>query len=148
MFAFDEKRNENAFPTPRSWEFVSKVIKNSNGLASDLRHKIIEGTIGVGAASEFKAYLKVKYGLPSIEEILAGKDHMVGTVDLAYAVATALVIRAKASQFERLLEYSEKIKFTEVAALMIKLMAVKDKQELLLCPSWKPLSRKYYDLLA
>ncbi len=147
LFDFKPDRQDNAFPTPRSWEFVSKILRNSSNIKPDLRHHIIIGTVGEAAAIEFKSYLTLKEELPNIEEILAGKDHMAKQFDVACAVVTALVVRAAPNQFERLLKYSTKIDSKEVAVLMVKLMLNKDKQAVLNAPSWKAVANDYFDLM-
>lgn len=149
LFAFSAEKHENAFPTPRSWEFVSQIIKNTLGLNPNIRNKVIEGTIGAGTGLEFRAYLTLKNELPKIDEILNGKNHLAKQPDVACALATALAIKARPDQFERLLAYSEVMadKYKEVAVLMVKLILIKDKSAVINCPSWKKLSLEYYDLL-
>lgn len=149
LFAFNAEKHDNAFPTPRSWEFVSQIIRNTPNLNSDIRHKVIEGTVGTGASLEFRAYLTLKNELPNIDEILSGKNHLAKQADVACALATALAVRARPDQFERLLEYSEVMASThkEVGVLMVKLMLMKNRQAVISCPSWKKLSLEYYDLL-
>ncbi len=147
LFAFKPDKHENAFPTPRSWEFVSKLIQNSNGLKAELRNVLIEGTVGEGAAIEFRGYLQQRANLPSIDEILAGKNHIPKDINIAYALVTALAIRANPNQFERLLQYSSKLATKEVAALMFRLMLRKDKKAVETSPSWKNISMEYFDLL-
>src|SRR6266851_3292509 len=66
LSAFD--RDNNAFPSPRSWEFVSRIL-NANPKAK-IEHELIAGAVGTGAATEFGAFLKTFRELPSIEGIL------------------------------------------------------------------------------
>lgn len=147
LFAFDQERHDNAFPTPRSWEFVSQILNGLKDIGQELQHKVIEGTVGIGAALEFKAYLSIKKELPDVDEILAGKNHIPRQIDIACALVTALVVRAQNNQFERLLAYSKSLDSKEVATLMLKLMAQKNKAALLACPSWKELANEYFGLI-
>src|SRR3989344_3316114 len=146
LFQFDPRRQENAFPTPRSWEFTSQIIKSRNGLGEEIVQKVIEGTVGAGAATELKSYRQMKANLPSIDSILKGEDYAPEQADLACAVATALVIRANADQFDRVLRYSEKLQ-AEITVLIGKLLAVKDKQSLMKCSYWATWSKKHYGLI-
>ena len=60
-------RRENAYPCPRTWEFVSEITKS--GISSDLTSSsqeaeeielgLIAGTVGEGAASEYVQFLRV-----------------------------------------------------------------------------------------
>lgn len=147
LFQFDPKRHENAFPNPRAWgEFVSPIFKNRNLLGEEITHQAIGGAVSVGAAAEFKAYLRLKNELPSIDEILEGKDLVPEKIDLACALVTALATRAKPAQFNRLLEYSEKLT-AEVAILMAKLMLSKNKEELIRCQNWNAWAKKHSEFI-
>jgi len=146
LFQFDPKRHENAFPTPRSWEFASQIMKSQNGLSQGIIDKVIEGTVGAGAATELKGYLQIRAGLPAIDDILNGKDYIPNQTDIACALATALVIRANAEQFDRVLRYSEKLQ-AEITVLIGKLLAVKDKASLMKCSYWSTWAKKHYDLI-
>ncbi len=147
LMQFDPRRQENSFPTPRSWEFVSRIIKNRNGLREEIVEKIIEGAVGGGAAVEFKAYLQMKGQFPEIEEIFAGNNYVSAKNDINCALATALAARAKTkTHFERLISYSAKLP-PEIAVLMIKLLAVKDKDTLRNCLSWSDWAKKHSSLI-
>lgn len=146
LFQFDSKRHENAFPTPRSWEFVSKLMKNNNGVSKEIINEAIKGTVGDGITVEFQQFLKMKNELPSVDEIFKGKDFVPDKTDLCCAFVTALVIKAESNQFERLLKYSAKLK-PEVTVLLGKLLAMKNKETLLKCSSWSDWSKKHYELI-
>ncbi|MCW7754351.1 MoxR family ATPase [Desulfobotulus sp. H1] len=66
---FDPARNDKAFPTPRSWSFVSKILEvaEDDGLLKEL----IAGTVGPGAAAEFMGFLSACRELPTAEILLA-----------------------------------------------------------------------------
>jgi hypothetical protein len=53
---FDTSSDEQAFPTPRSWEFVSEFLYACKGDV-DRAYPLISGTVGDGVAVEFKAFL-------------------------------------------------------------------------------------------
>lgn len=70
---FDAKSSSRAFATPRSWEFVSKILyaaqkNNSESMVSDL----IAGTVGDGICAKFMGYRKVGASLPKPADILSG----------------------------------------------------------------------------
>lgn len=82
---------ELAFPTPRSWEFVSRLIKTTGRTPEDL-HAMIAGCIGVSNASEFEAWCRVYDKLPSTEDILSGKVVApVRSTDVIYALISSLL---------------------------------------------------------
>lgn len=147
LFDLDTSRAENAFPTPRSWEFVSKILKDLGGLDKDIVNKAIAGAVGAGAAMEFESYLKIKETLPEIDDILEGEDYKPEDSDIACAVVTALAIRAKPKHFERLLHYSRILPSREIGVLLVKLLAVKNKEVLRECPSYKNWAVDNYDIV-
>ncbi|MEA2037079.1 MAG: ATP-binding protein [Nanoarchaeota archaeon] len=69
LHKFNPKSTEVTFPSPRTWEFVSKIIEDIKDI-DDLTQIRIAGTIGEGAAVEFTGYCKIFRNLPTIEEIL------------------------------------------------------------------------------
>ena len=65
--------SEMGFPSPRSWERASDVLRMPfRGLRHE-RDEALRGAIGPKMGSEFIKYLDVHAGTPSIEEVLAGR---------------------------------------------------------------------------
>jgi MoxR-like ATPase len=56
LHRFDPEKQEREFPTHRSWEFASDVLK---AVSPDLRFSAIKGCIGEAAAAEFVGFLDV-----------------------------------------------------------------------------------------
>lgn len=96
--AFDNSRlnveagvEELAFPTPRSWEFVSRLLKTIGRTPEEL-HELISGCIGVSNAGEFENWCRVYRTLPAAEEILSGKcTAQVKGIDVMYALISSLL---------------------------------------------------------
>ena len=80
-----------AFPTPRSWEIVSDVLKKFGG------HKecadFISGIVGSGAATEFATFVKRSLNMKQMEEIVADpKDAVIPkSLDGLHVLTTWLV---------------------------------------------------------
>jgi hypothetical protein len=68
LFSFDPSTNPRAFPTPRSWEFVSKVLPHT---PQTLVHRVVAGCVGEGPAAEFYGFLKMYQSLPDLDIVLA-----------------------------------------------------------------------------
>jgi hypothetical protein len=87
---FDPKSNEKAFATPRSWEFVSRLLDDDCDelTATD----IISGTIGQGLALKFLAHRKNASKLPDPKKILDGtvKELEHKGISLQYSLVTSL----------------------------------------------------------
>jgi len=78
------------FPSPRTWEFVSTIIKNFPH--PEEAFPLLVGCVGEGAASEFVAFCRNAENLPDPEEILSGEETYVpSSPDLRYAILSALV---------------------------------------------------------
>lgn len=77
---------QRAFPSPRSWEFVSQLL----GMQPSLEE--IAGVVGEGAAGEFISFYKMRKHLPDLEQIIEkGEtfDHADQSVRYAYTVGLA-----------------------------------------------------------
>jgi hypothetical protein len=94
--AFD--RDANAFPSPRSWEFVSRIV----GAAPDpsVEHELFAGAVGTGAATEFSAFLKTFRELPNIDAILMNPLKEPGTRERGGAIRSCFSVGALRERYE------------------------------------------------
>lgn len=67
LYTFNPNATE-PYASPRTWEMVSKVLKNSDDLV------LLSSLIGDGVANEFKVYQDLFKQLPSIEQIVETPD--------------------------------------------------------------------------
>ncbi len=70
LHRFDPQSKEKAFPCPRTWEFVSNILKHRNGLDPSAERALFRGTVGEAAAVEFSAFLNVWRELPHPRAVL------------------------------------------------------------------------------
>lgn len=142
------KKEEKAFPTPRSWEFVSRTL----GIYPDIdeAEDIIRGTVGEGAAKEFLAYVAIYKDLPDIQGILEGKVKTVPRKDKAnvlYALCSALVTRLKKEYLDNFITYTLSLE-PEFATLAVRDAAKGGwDQEMVKLPSWDAWSKKFGEYL-
>jgi len=71
LFQFDPKNASRAFPTPRSWTFVSELLQGD--LPTSIETDLVAGTVGDGTAVKFMAHRKVAGQMPNPRDILDGK---------------------------------------------------------------------------
>jgi len=91
LFSFDPTKNEKSFATPRSWEFVSSLLKSS--MDDKLLLETISGAIGKERAVNFLSFAKVMHKLPDMESILSsGEGNYPEDIDVLHALATGLVM--------------------------------------------------------
>lgn len=140
------KKDEKAYPTPRSWEFASMIL----GLYEDVENArpLINGAVGEGATSEFYAWLPTFMSLPSAIDILDGKSKTVPKrPDVITALINSLVANLTPENLPTFFEYTFKLK-GEYSVLAIK-SAIdagweEDLQKLPQFDSWVD---KYYEYL-
>ncbi len=76
LIKFDPKSPERAFPSPRSWERASDIMKLP--IADGPRGEMLKGAIGPGATVEFLAFTKVFQDLPRLADVLSGAADLTG----------------------------------------------------------------------
>jgi len=72
LFDFDPKSASRAFPTPRSWSFVSNLLQDDD-LDDHTLTNLVAGAVGEGLAVKFMAHRKVAKQMPNPEDILNGQ---------------------------------------------------------------------------
>jgi len=137
---FNAESSEKAFPTPRTWEFASNILKMK--LPDSIQAELLEGTVGQGAALELTAFKKLQTQLPDLDKILKGENIVPEKLDLKYALVTALVEHATTKQYERLLQYTAHLG-AEFSVMMVMFMIAKDFKAVGACPSWEPWSQEH-----
>jgi hypothetical protein len=102
-------RDANAFPSPRSWEFVSRVLDAVSDPA--VEHELFAGAVGAGAATEFSAFLRTFRELPNIDAILLNplREPVPENAAAQYAVAAALARCASELNFDRISTYLQRM---------------------------------------
>ena len=75
LHVFDPTSREVAFPCPRTWEFVSNILKHRQGLDPSVERALFRGTVGEAAAVEFSAFLKVWRELPHPRAVIDDPDN-------------------------------------------------------------------------
>lgn len=150
LFQFDPSNDDNAYPTPRSWEMVDKYLKKIDGI--DKAFPLICGSIGMGAATEFKAWSSVFQDLPDPKAIYDGKETDIPQEpDVLYALSASLVANVSGKskkQLANLINYSYNMP-AEFATLTIKDIVMIDevRNTILTLPEWIKWSKKYKNFI-
>ncbi len=126
LFNFDPSRNEYAYCTPRSWEFVSDFLQA--GMGNGIEYSLLAGTIGEGPAAEFLGFLKIWRKLQSPDAILLNPMGADVSSDPAvlYATVTGLARRASDQTIDRILQYAGRLP-AEFGVLMVRDCIARDK---------------------
>lgn len=106
---FDPTTNPRAFPTPRSWAFVDKIL--SKHMPPNREFELIKGTIGEGVAGHFVAHQRVEKDLPKLEDILSNPTTLPApqSPSVMHAVVTMLGSHVTTKNFGKMLQYIERI---------------------------------------
>ena len=122
LFNFDAKSDAKSFATPRSWEYVDKILRSN--ISDELLLNSISGAVGKDVAVGFLSFAKVMDRLPDIEAILSGENSEYSDeVDVLYALSTGLVsalLRENSDErLDNLLSYTLELK-SEFAVMCIQ----------------------------
>ena len=71
LYDFDPRSSSKAYATPRSWCFVSELLKDDDLEESTLTD-LVSGAVGEGLAVKFMAHRRVAKQMPNPSDILAG----------------------------------------------------------------------------
>jgi hypothetical protein len=150
---FDPSSDESAFPTPRSWAFVSKYLNIFKNV--DSAYPMIASTIGEGAAVEFKAFAKTYGSLPDVNKILNGEKVPLpqDKYDILCALSSSIVAKAPKATLDQL---KNVLNFTKDSGLSAEfaVLTVRDlirvpgvKEKLLVTKEWTEWAKNYKNLI-
>lgn len=123
---FDPTNSSKAFASPRSWFFVSQILKSTP--ASSIEYELFQGTVGAIAATEFMGFLQVWRELPQIKEILSAPNIAKVPEEPAtlYALCESLGAKACADNIENLVLYAERMP-VEFSVLLMRCAVCHDE---------------------
>lgn len=112
------KHTERAFPTPRTWEFVSRVLEANP--PEEVEVDLYSGAVGKGAGAEFAAFVQVFRKLPSPDAVLIDPDgaEVPRESSVLYALCGALARKASEQNADRLFRYVGRLP-SEFQALLV-----------------------------
>jgi len=96
LYDFDSKSSSRAFPTPRSWCFVSDLLQDED-MDSDTQFNLVAGAVGEGLAVKFTAHRKVAGKMPDPADILSGKvkELQVKEISAMYSLTISMCYELK-----------------------------------------------------
>ncbi len=123
---FDPQNSSKAFASPRSWEFVSKILDAS--AHASVEHELFQGTVGLTAATEFVGFLDVWRDLPTIDSIIADPHTIeVPTAPATlYAICEALGAKATSQNIENIVAYALRMP-VEFSVLLMRTAVCNDE---------------------
>ena len=151
LYRFPNQAAEiKAFPSPRSWEFVHKILPSFAQV--DKAYPTVCGAVGEGPATEFIAFCRMLEQIPDADEILDGKTTAVPeSPDMIYACIGALINSLSSKKTTaRLKNY-----FAFISKLMVEyqVLAINDavkanlRTDLVTLPDFRDWVAKHTDVL-
>lgn len=113
------------YPCPRTWGKASKMM-NSHLLTPEMALPMFAGCLGVEAATEFVAFVKICEDIPMPEAVLTApmQTHLPENISVQYALSTALADIVSEATFPSLVTYAnrmrDELQATEMAVTMLK----------------------------
>jgi len=126
LFDFDPSKNQKSFPTPRSWEYVHKVL--ASGIEPVLLIDIISGAVGSESAIAFMSFRKVMNRLPDIEKLLNSEEVEVEhDSQVLFALIAGIITNIKQNSSKEKIDNA--LKFSLTLPKEFSVMLVKDMQQ-------------------
>lgn len=144
LMEFDPEREDQTFPSPRTWHFVSKLIKANNNKVDEASIPLLAGAITVEQAVAFVQFCKVYKDLLNIDTILKNPD-VDPPADLATLWATVihLINKTNAQNFPKLVKFIDKLPATFQIVYLRSLKKL--QKDLLMLPEFSACAQKLGD---
>jgi len=111
LHEFDPKHQDKAFACPRTWEFVSKILKVAGKRPLTEIMTNLAGTIGEGMARQFVVFSETLAELATIEEILANPKtaKLSDKPSLRHAASHLVAAHLNADNVKKLMVYIKRM---------------------------------------
>ncbi|MCK5294173.1 MAG: hypothetical protein KAJ49_05930 [Arcobacteraceae bacterium] len=149
LYKFDRRNKDKAFPTPRSWEYASRLVKDRKLSLSD-KDILVSSAVGEAIATEFIAFQRLQSKI-NIKDILKNPASVekITEIDLKYSLLSAIVEEYKKDKkhLKEILEVCNHLP-PEFAILLLRFLNVaryknQFKRDVIKLTVWKELASKY-----
>ncbi len=104
LFMFDAKSAHRSFATPRSWEYVDKILKSTP--EPELLMPLLAGSVGEELAAEFLSWRAAAEELPDVDAILRGDESRIPEdPNTLYVLVSTILRRIDADTPKEALEH-------------------------------------------
>ncbi len=123
---FDPQSASKAFASPRSWEFVSRIL-DANPHES-VEYELYQGTVGMTAATEFIGFLRIWRDLPTVENVITSPSTVEIPAEPAtlYALSEALGSKTTQQNIESIVTYALRMP-VEFSVLLLRTAVCQDE---------------------
>jgi len=151
LIKFDASSPDRAFPSPRSWERVSDILKLT--VPAGPQGEMVKGAIGQGMAVEFEAFRRIFSELPRLADVLSGAADMskVTRMDILratiYSVLAHVGEKHEATRFEQAARLALRLP-NEWSILLTRRLYELSPNGLMTTPAWTELSPRFLPYVA
>ncbi len=135
LMLFQPGSDELAFPTPRSWEMVSNILRY---VSEDMAQvfPLIAGCIGDNAAYALRVWSEVASKIPEVSRIFDGSAQEIPTrPEILYAVASQITSHARThhteSDIRNILRYASRLPVEFRNSIFADLLQIKSARKIL-----------------
>ncbi len=117
---FDPTSRKMAYPTPRTWEFVSQIMDTKP--PKGLEFAMVSGTVGEGAAAEYMGFLKIFRKIEHPDKIIMYPEKAAVHDDdpaTMYATCGSLAKKASEQTIGNIVKYANRLP-DEFGVLLVK----------------------------
>lgn len=106
LYKFNPDHDDKTFACPRTWEMVSKLIKDW-GTIPHSKLPLLAGTISEGAARQFTGFCEIFQDLPTIAQIVANPTgiNVPTEPSTCYALSGSIGVHANKSNIDALMKF-------------------------------------------
>ena len=119
---FDVARD--ACPSPRSWLRVNTLLgmQEKGSMTNSALNHCITSTVGAGAANDFVTHLELHEKMIDPADVIANPEgaDLPEDVNVSYILCAALASRANESNIGKILKYSDRLKYQDQIAFLVK----------------------------
>jgi len=108
LYDFDPRSASRSFATPRSWSFVSDLLKDDD-LPDSTLTDLVSGAIGEGLAVKFMAHRKIAKQMPNPATILDGsiKKCNIREISAMYSLVVSMCYELQAAHQKKVSNWNE-----------------------------------------
>lgn len=120
-------KNADAFSSARTWEFVSKLMYETNADV-DKVWPLVAGSVGISSATQFKAYIKYYKDLPDFDDVIKAPKatKLPDSRQALLAVSIGLASRINEETFAPILEYMSRAPIEYTTAMINDALKIND----------------------
>ena len=136
LHIFDPSHNDCTFSCPRTWKFLSDILKNEQTISLDIL-PLMAGTVSEGVAREFYAFCSIFDDLITLPEIMEDPQNVVMPIEPStiFALTSMIANSIKESNAKQLIVFVARMPI-EFQMICLK-QAIMKNTELLSCAAFK-----------